>query len=49
MKNICTKQHKQILAITGKIKKGKARNPDKAKAKVYQIRSLISKQNWLAQ
>lgn len=43
------KQKKQILAITGKIIKGGLKNPDKAKAKVYQIRKNIAKQNWLAQ
>lgn len=43
------KQPKQILAITGKIRKGKAKNVGKAKAKINQIRQQIEWNKFLAQ
>ena len=44
-----TYTNKQILAITNKIKKGKAKTPAAAKAKINQIRQRIVLQNWLSQ
>lgn len=40
---------KQLLAITAKIKKGKAKNPDAAKQKIRSLEIRQRLNNWLGQ
>ena len=44
-----TTKDKQILAITHKIKTGKAKNAGKAKAKIREIKTNKQRSEWLAQ
>lgn len=44
-----TTKDKQILAITHKIKTGMVKNPDKAKAKIREIKTNKQRSEWLAQ
>lgn len=43
-----TRTQKQILAITNKIRRG-VKNPDRAKAKVREIKQRQAKAAWLGQ